>query len=213
MSDVQDMIIDAYREINVVGYDEAMDANQAVRGQSLLYRMLQSWQTDSHLWLASTQTVTLTTAASYTLDTRPVRAHSARLLRDGIYTPMCRLTRQEYLDLPQRTSTGVPTSWYLDQRHASAILYIWPVLAAADGEQVELEVEDAITEPLLRGGTLEVPDEWREAVVLNLAERLSYGAERSRVYPELPGRAREALFLARASDREGSVFFGGECCY
>jgi hypothetical protein len=210
MSAVNDVILDAYREINVVGYDEQMDGPQAVRGLRLLYLMLKQWQAQDHLWFADEMTVTLTTAASYTLAERPVRVFGARRVISGIETPMAPMLRQEYLEMPLKTNTGVPTAFYVDHQRATAVLYVWPVLATADGTTVKLDFEREVTEPELRQGTLDVPSEWHNAVVLSLADRLSVGYEREAAFPNLAGRAAMAKGEVLATDREGSVYlFGG----
>jgi hypothetical protein len=207
MSTVRDLIADAYREIHVVGYEEEMDGPQASLGIRYLYRMLMAWQTTDHLWLAATQTVTLTTAANYTLSPRPVRVHSARLVRSGVETPMEPLTRQEYMALPVKTSTGLPTTFYADMQR-EPVLYVWPVLATAAGETVKLEVEEEITEPLLRQGDMDVPKEWHKAAVESLAIDLAGPMQRT-VSQELAARAIISKAEALASDREGSVYFAG----
>jgi hypothetical protein len=84
------------------------------------------------------------------------------------------------------------------------------VLATADGTTVKLDFEREVTEPELRQGTLDVPSEWHNAVVLSLADRLSVGYEREAAFPNLAGRAAMAKGEVLAGDREGSVFlFGG----
>jgi hypothetical protein len=205
MSIVMDVILDAYRELDVVGYDEEMDGAQAARGISLLYDMLREWQATDHLWFTDEQTVTLTTALSYTLAERAVRVHGVRLVRDGVETPMCEMTRQEYRDMPVKTSTGLPTAYYVDNLRGSTVLYIWCPLSAADGETLIVDFEREVTEPLLRAGTLDIPAEWKRAVKLNLACELARGFER----PAPREDADIALARVMASDREGSVFFAG----
>lgn len=208
MSTVNDIIADAYREIGVVGYEDAMDGAQAQMGLRYLYRMLRAWQVTDHLWLSDDLTVNLTTAASYSLTSvRPVRVHGARFVSSGVETPMCRMTRQEYLDLPVKTSTGRPTAFYFDAQRTSPVLYIWPVPASDDGTTIILDIEREITEPLLRAGTLDVPAEWHDAVMFGLADRLSVPFERN--VPGLAERAMGALSDVLAADREGSVFFAG----
>jgi hypothetical protein len=207
MSTIIDVIGDAYREIGVVGYEDEMDGPQAVLARRMLYRMLQAWQNTYHLWLEAEQTVTLTTAASYTLDPRPVRVYGCRLVRDGVETPMQELTRQEYLEMPLKTSTGLPTCYYYDSRRASGVLYVWPLLAAADGETIKVDYEIQVTEPVLASGTIDVPPEWYEAVVYNLALRLAGPFERP---VDIIGvKAANSLSEALAADREGSVFLMG----
>jgi hypothetical protein len=211
MSIVRDVISDAYREIHVLGYEDAADGPMMKLGVRKLNEMLHAWQADGfNLWTVDSLTVTLTTALSYTLAERPVRVHSARLVRSGVETPMNLWTRQEYDDLPVKTSTGVPTNAYFDMQRAATVMYIWPALATAAGETVKITFEREVTEAALQNGTLDVPIEFRKAVVKGLAVDLMPPMEvpATRV-PTLHQEAAIAYARAMANDHEGSVYFAG----
>ena len=121
----RDLVEDALRKIGVVAIDDPMTADESAHALRALDRLMKSWQNRGYsLWLNATQTLTLTTSASYTLSpVRPLRILNARLVRSGIETPMQELTREEYDDLPLKSATGVPTTFYYDrQREASLCL-------------------------------------------------------------------------------------------
>jgi hypothetical protein len=211
MSIIRDVISDAFREIHVLGYEDAADGPMMKLGVRKLNEMLHAWQADGfNLWTVDSLTVTLTTSVSYTLAERPVRVHSARLVRSGVETPMNIWTRQEYDDLPVKTSTGVPTNAYFDMQRTQTVMYVWPALAAADDETVKLTFEREITEAALQNGTLDVPIEFRKAVVKGLAVDLMNPMEvpATRV-PTLHQEAAVAYARAMANDHEGSVYFAG----
>lgn len=204
----RELIEDAFRKIGVVAADEAMDANKAAMGMRALNRMLKSWQNHGHsLWLKATQTITLTTSASYTLDpVRPVRILNARLVRGGIETPMEEMTREDYDNLPVKSSTGVPTTFYYDRQREAAVFYVWPVLASALGETVKITFEREIEDQTDFTTAPDIPGEFWDAVVYGLADRLAddYSFDK----PKITARAEAELSLALSSDREGSIFFG-----
>ena len=84
---------------------------------------------------------------------------------------------------------------------------MWPVLAAATTETVELTIEAEIEDPA-QADTLDVPTEWYEATVYGLAARLSddYAVNN----PRILAIAADALATARAAEDDESVFFAHE---
>lgn len=203
----REILSDAFRKLGVVAEDEDMTADQAETGKRALNRMLKAFQNHgANLWSYATQTVTLTTAASYTMaPARPVRINTVSFKTGDIETPMQELTREEYRTLPLKTATGIPTCFYYDRQREAALLYVWPVLSSASGQTLIVDYEREFEDVDL-DDAVDVPGEWFDAVVYGLAARLAddYGAD--------PGgkvmmRAERELELALAADREGSVWF------
>lgn len=206
----RDLITDAYRKVGIVAEDEAMTADQAATGVREMNRMLKGWQNKGvNLWAKSSQTLTLTTAASYSLNpVRPIRILSARFTRSGIETPIQEMTRDEYDRLPVKTSTGQPTSFHYDRQREAALFYVWPVLAVASGETVKITYEREFDDQTDLDTVPDVPGEWWDALLYNLADRLQDnhpGIDN----PKVTARAGALLDDALAGDREGSIFFGG----
>jgi hypothetical protein len=204
----RDLITAALRKIGVVAEGEQANADQIETGLRTLDRMLKAWQNRGYLvWSITEITVPLTTAATYVMaPPRPMRIMSARLRRAGIDTPMQEFTRQEYDALPLKQAKGLPTCYYYDRQREAATLTVWPVLAAANGEEIRVTCEREIEDVTDLNAPVDVPGEWWEAVVYGLASRLAddYGVTADRIVL----RAEAALFEARAADREGSVWFG-----
>jgi hypothetical protein len=118
---------------------------------------------------------------------------------------MQELTRQEYDAYPDKTVTGLPTTFYYDPQQATGTVYIWPALAAAAGETLEITYERELEDTDELNAGLDTPVNWEEAIHFNLAARLgpSYGKDVSVIAQIAIGTMQNAL----ASDREGSVFF------
>lgn len=205
---VREAIEDALREIGVIDPSEAADAEHISFAIRKLGRMLSAWQNLGYgLWLRDEQTVTLTTATDYALlPVRPARIMSVRLAKSGTELPLREMTRQEYDDLPIKTSTGRPTGYYYDRQREAGRLYVWPALSAADGSTLKITYERAIEVPTKLSDTVDVPVEFDHALVLGLAAELAPAFSRP-----APANASVALMVALAADREESVFFNGEC--
>ena len=200
------LISDALRKLGVVAMDEAMTADQADHGLRALNRMMKAWQNRGvNVWGATEVEITLTTAASYTFTARPVSVEGVRLRRGSIDTPMQAMTRQEYFDLPQKTSTGTPTCYYFDRQRDTATLYVWPVLVAAAGETLRVLCTRELEDQTDLNAAPDAPSEFWDAMVYGLAARLA--DDFSINAPNVVMRAEEELRLALAFDREGSVFF------
>ncbi len=206
---VRDIVNDAMRKAGVVAVDEDATAEEADIAMRCLNRMLKAWQTYRfNLWTKTSMSVSATTAASYTLNpVRPMRILSIRWKNTAaLETTMQQMTRDEYDTLPNKVSTGTPTTWMYDRQREAAKLYVWPVPASVTTETLEITYEREIEDAAL-SDVVDVPGEWWEAVVYGLASRVAEDFEKS--VPKIDARATDALMLALADDREESVFFAG----
>jgi len=205
----RDLITDAFRKIGVVGEGDPMNADQASAGARSLDRMMKSWQSRGvGLWTVAEMTVPLTTAATYTLTPRPVDVLSVRMRRSGTDIQMQRLSREEYDTLPRKTSAGVPTTWYFNRQRETATITVWPVLSVAAGEALVLTYNREFADVDDINAAVDVPGEWWDAVVFNLADRLS--VDYGRALPALTARAVEELRLAMSFDHQPSIYFIGD---
>jgi hypothetical protein len=201
----REAIEDALRELGVLDVEETMDASHVRFGLRKLRRMLLSWQNlDYNVWLKAEQTLTMTAGErSYTLDpVRPLRILSARVVTDGIETPLEALTRQDYDTLPLKTSAGRPVSFHYDRQREDALFYVWPV-PTANGETIQITYARQIAPMDTFGADVDVPEEWEDAVVYGLACALASTYSRQPPIDLAAG----ALNAALAFDREDSVFF------
>lgn len=207
---VRTIVTDALEKINVVDAESTPEAYEVAKGVRELNRMLKGWQNKGYsLFNYASQTVTLTTAASYTMSpVRPIRLLGVRYNNGSTEIPMTEMTRQEYDDLPVKTTTGTPTQFYYDKQRESALIYIWPVLSAASGQTLEVTYEAEFEDITDEDDVLPLPGEYWDAVVYNLADRLAddFGVDA----PKVMMRAEKLLNEALAADTEGSVFFMGD---
>ena len=122
--DVTEYIEEAFercgREVRT-GYD----IKTAKRSMNLLFadwanRGLNSWTIEQ-----STQALTAGTA-NYTLNADTIDILSAAVRRDNVDYNIQRLSRDDYLGVPNKTTQGRPSQWFLD-RLISPVLKLWPV--------------------------------------------------------------------------------------
>lgn len=209
---VREIIEAALLDIEAVTMGQPVPARQAEHAVATLNRVMKAWQLrdETPSFLKARQSLALTTAASYTLNpVRPMRILSARVKRAGIETPMLRLTREDYDNLPNKATIGFPTQFYFDRQREASLFYVWPVLGVAAGETVEITYEREI-EDLGINDTIDLPGEWYDVAVKQLAARLvgPYGSEAAK--QRLPGEAEHALNMALAAGMDGeSVYWHG----
>lgn len=114
---------------------------------------------------------------------RPLKIPRTRLLTFASYneTPMTVLSRQEYMDLPNKLSPGTPTqSFYTPQRDLG-YLYVWPV-PITTAWAIRFTWYRPLQDLLLPGNTMDFPQEWTLPLQWMLANewRLGFSIPRDR---------------------------------
>lgn len=195
----------ALDKMRAVGLGQAVPADDMTRAIRELNVMLKGWQTAGpNLWRITEASQTLTSGNStYTLSTtKPVRIVEARY-RDtsGRDMPMQALTRNEYLDLPDKSSSGIPTGWYFDPQRDAGVLYVWPVLATATTQAIRYSYVRRIEDIDNENNDLDLPPEYIDLIGYNLAARLldNYGMADG---PSQRILQRAALLVQQANDHD-----------
>ena len=96
----------------------------------------------------------------------------AVLRRSGADTPILRISRQEYLDIPDKTVEGRPDRYFVDRTQTVPTAYIWPLFENAT---------DIIRYSRLRhlqntgafANDPHIPQSWIEALTSELAARMA----------------------------------------
>jgi len=198
----------ALQLIRIVSIGETASSEDMDRAKTALNMMMKTMQLQApSLWRQTFGSVTLVAStASYVLTPKPFRVIEARY-RDtsGRDLPMEEMTRQEYVDLPLKTTTGVPTSYYVDVQRAATTLYVWPVPASATTETVQYTFQRVFEDIDSLDNDLDVPQEHLETVGYQLAARLhaTYGKS----IPEVLAMAKYLMDMASDADREPFVRF------
>lgn len=176
-----DLVQEAYQLCGLDSEGEAITAKMYTDGRRSLNLILKDWGAKERLWLRTEATpLTLVTdTASYALtpdSQKPLRILSVRRRNsDSIDTPMRMLSRQEYFDLPNKTTAGPPVCWYYDPQTTAGTLYVWPRPAAADATEYTLpytylrRMDDIDSS----SNDADIPQEWLRALAYTLATELA----------------------------------------
>lgn len=95
--------------------------------------------------------------------------------------PMWRLSRQEYMDLPNKLSTGVPTQAFYTPQRDLGYIYLWPV-AGLPNWGIRFTWYRAIQDLLAPNNTMDFPQEWALPLQWMLANewRLAFSVPQAR---------------------------------
>jgi len=104
---------------------------------------------------------------------KALRIPDARRKQSGQEIQMIQLGRMDYLDLPNKDSQGTPVQFYYDPKQDTGNLFIWPAPASTEtlinfSYYKPLDVFDDSAD------RAEFPNEWVEALVMGLADRLFF---------------------------------------
>ena len=152
---------------------------------------------------------------------RPLVILEARRINgDGISTPLLQISRNEYMSLSDKSNSGIINQIFYDPQLTNGVLFVWPTCADVK-DTLELTIKAPISDFDASNNAGELPPEWRDAIVSNLALRIAMKqppitspdgrGTRFIINPELKKLAIESKFMARTFDDEKtSVFFQPE---
>ena len=142
------------------------------------------------------------------LDT-PFNIYSAnRFSNTNLEVPLNDLSYEDFFDLPNKSNTGTVNSCNFDRQLSKYIIRLWPVPENVDF-QLKFTHTERIQDVTSTTQTIDFPQEWEDAIVLNLAVRIAvmFGKGEGDNFNELKSEANEALNNALAFDSEGGSIF------
>lgn len=212
-----DLVKEARSKIGIHETEEPLSAADATAAIKTLNIMLKAWQVEGVSFSQYTEGSIALTQSDYDLvfgsggdfATVPFDIIDVRITRNSIDTPMIELSRKEYYDLPVKTNEGFPTQWYYDRQRNGGTMYLWPAPDATAGT-LKFTYMAQIDDMDANADSLDLPTEWYEAVVYNLADRLSenYGLINTPLGQRVAQKAMEKFMLVRDFDvgeGEGSI--------
>ena len=201
-----DIITQAYRDINVLGLGDVVTSDMKTEAADLLITMMLSWQNaDNFPWTYDDTSLSLGSGtASYTLGSTIIAVRNVFFRdADGNDTHLEPMTKESYQDITDKDSAGRPTSYYVDYQLAAPILYLYPVYDSTDGTVGYTRVyrfqdfTDGSTNP-------DLPARWYRAIHLNLAVDLApaWNKNQGSTFTNLVGAAAAARNEARVGNAE-----------
>lgn len=176
---VAEIVTEARGLLGIQDSEEPLQAHELVQGIRALNMMLKAWQSDGiKTWTLTEGSFALVQSdydyvfgSGGTFTTVPLEITDVRITRNSQDLPMNRMSREEYFALPVKSSEGYPTQFYYDYQREGGTLYVWPAPDSTAGT-IKFTYRRKIMDAGDSGDTLDVPDNWMEAVTYNLAKRL-----------------------------------------
>jgi hypothetical protein len=181
MTTATNLIVSALRKISSNRPGAGIDGNEAIAALDALNFMLQSWSDDGLLVPFRTiESFSLVVGqASYTIGTggnfsttRPDIINDI-WYRDAnnIDVMLKEITRKQYDEFPLKTQQGIPCYYFYDTQYPLAKLYIYPTADTAN--TLYIDSEKPFTALTSTASTINLPGQYNEAIIYNLAVRLA----------------------------------------
>lgn len=212
----QQIITQALRIIRVLPAGVDPDGDDAEDAETALNLLLKTWTTHSHLWIVTAGSAALVAdQIEYSVAAaRRMISVRRRYTTGAIDTPMTEMSRQEYDDQPNKETSSVPVMWYFNPQRSSRTLYLWPPASAQTVTQYSLKYTyyRVIEDVDALNNDVDLPQEWLECLVWNLADRLM--AYHNVGFPDVTARAAALLAQLSGQDQEtASVFMQPQMNY
>jgi len=139
---------------------------------------------------------------------RPLEISSSRYrYSDGTERPLNKKGRDDFMKVPLKTTTGKANQYYYAPKVSDAWMYLWPT-ADDVGDCIRFSYSRRIQDFDASSDTPDLPQEWLEAIVYNLAVRLApgFGISTGKLNPDISMIAQTSLMEIRLWDsEEGSL--------
>lgn len=203
----------AAKELGYVGAGENLTGAEYLDVLPHLNFMLKSWQADGvNLWRETEGSATFTAGQrTVTLEPFVIDVLEARAIQSPSYErPLQRWEIGEYQAIPNKATPGYPTAYYLGKGAAEVTMSVWPVPYQAT--VINYSYARVIGDVTEATQVLDVPQQWTEAVWVNLAARCAtlFGATRLDPAALQVVQMKADMLYGKMldSDRPASVFMG-----
>jgi hypothetical protein len=124
-----DIIYSALRKLGVKKSDNPPTVGEIQDATFALNSLVSSWQNDDvHLWTVAEELLPLTAdTLSYSLGSTVLEIQTPFFRRGDSDSSMSLLAREEYQNIPDKKTSGDPTSIYMDYQLSNPTAYVWPV--------------------------------------------------------------------------------------
>lgn len=198
--DVAEVMDEAFERC---GIDPATITGRHLRSARRSFNyMFADWANDGvHLWAVDEQTQLVTASdPTYDCPAGTVAILEMVVRRNGVDTPVFPMSRDEYANVPNKTSEGLPNRYWFNRDIATPTYTLWDVPENST-DQIRYYRMRQLQSITALGETPDAPYRWQEAIASGLAARLAvkYAPDKEQL---LRGLASASLKLAKQEDRE-----------
>jgi hypothetical protein len=170
------IIQDAFLLASAYDPEETLPAANYNIARRMLNMICKTLAVTANLWVTKDTAHTLVPGTqSYTVGTgldisiaRPGRLKAARRTASSVDIPLEVVSRQEYMDIPNKGLQAPPLIAYYDPLVANGVLYVWPT-GSTGNTSITLTFQRYIEDFDAQGNTPDLPPEWHLALVYQLA--------------------------------------------
>jgi hypothetical protein len=207
----EDIVTQAMVELGALNSGGTPEGEEMEDGILRLNAMLRTWQGEGNLFRERTGTLVIpagTASGTLPADVRDVS--SVRHVVSPTYNrPLAEWNRGQFYALPNRIAVGNPTVYYVGRSNGGLTITVWPVPSTDATLELDYSgVAETVTDP---SETVDVPEEWQEALILGLASRMASMFGQTRSDPGTVARIdqKAAVLYQRLLDRDrpNSYFF------
>lgn len=175
--------------------------------------MLKTWAGEGNLFREETTEIVFLAGAGEQALAADVRAVSNAWVVGSYNRLLAPWNRSEYLRLPNPGQEGQPTAWYAETTPAGITLHLWPVPSTDTTIAIDYARKAyTVTDP---SETVDVPEDWQEALILGLASRCASMFGTTRIDPATVNRIdqRASALYEKLMDRDrpDSYIFERDC--
>jgi len=198
------VIRQAMVELGVLNGGDEPEATEEADAMLRLNAMLKTWGGEANLFREATGTLVIVGGSGAgALPSEVRQVNSVRHVSSATYQrPLLEWNRDQYFSLPNRTAVGNPTMYYLSKTPLVWEIRVWPV--PATDITLHIDYSRAVETVTDVEETLDIPQEWQEAVILGLAARCASMFGTTRLDPGTVQRidAASAAMYQKLLDRD-----------
>lgn len=215
-----EIVQQAMVKLGILTSGDSPEASEMTDGLVELNSMLKTWSRKVNLWRDGTGTVVITGGVGSA--TLPQEVRDVNSVRHVVSATNKRLlnqwNRDQYFSMPNLAAVGNPTIYYIKRDLDDVEIRLWPV--PATDITLHLDYSRAAETVTASDQTLDISQEWGEAVILNLASRLAGQFGAIRLDPQTVGDIKQRAAILEQelfdSDRPDTIEFqswtGDSCC-
>lgn len=199
-----EIVTQAAYELGAYASGESLSGEDMEDGILRLNAMINYWSGEGNLYRFSTGTLTIpaaTGAGTLPSDIKQV-ASVRHVVSSTNHRQLVSWERSQFYSLPNRASVGSPSIYYVDRTTSGLAINIWPVPST----DIDLELDygrgvETVTDP---SETVDMPQDWQEALIQGLASRMANMFGSTKTDPGTVSRIdqRAATLYQRLLDRD-----------